>query len=241
MKKMNETPILRWCGLVLLLLLTAVACTQADEIPQEVEVDVQELSATAQSYIQMSEQVLVDQLNIDPSTITVESITEPAAEDGTFTIRLAVGDQVYELHGRNNEVLLVSDPLPPAPTNDGLDIDEPADMTLYSSADLVFRLEDAGATVRLPTEPEAAADIFSVPGQYINVGNERLQVYVYDSPELAGMDAARITNEGDAAVAMEWESTPHFYLFGNIIVLYVGEDPATLELLASTLGPPLTG
>lgn len=250
MKKMISEKTLRWCGLILLVLLTAVACTSTAELPEEVEVDVQELSAQAQSYIEMSEQVLAEQLDIDPETITLESITEPATEDGLFTIRLTVGEQIYELHGRDNEVLLVSDPLPPAPTDDSLGIDEAEEMSLYSSADLVFRLEDAGATVRLPTEPEPAADIFSVPGQYINVGNERIQVYVYDSPELAGIDAARVAAAGytiepgaedGAAVAVDWDSTPHFYLYGNLIVLYVGEDPETLNLLESVMGPPLAG
>jgi hypothetical protein len=216
---------------------------------------VQELSALAESYIERGKTVLAEQLNVDPDTITLESISEPATEDGIFIVRLAVGEQVYELHGRNNEILLVSDPLPVAPTNEaepeateaGPDIDEPADMSMYSGADLVFRLEDAGAIVRLPTESEPAADIFSVPGEYINVGNERIQIYVYDNPEQAGIDAARITDEGytieplaeEPAMTPGWESPPHFYLFGNIIVLYVGEDAATLEILESVLGPPL--
>lgn len=363
----KRRPILVWAGVFMLALLLA-ACTGAETEPAltPADIEAEEIPAIAQTYIEMSQAALAEQLNVAPEAISLESITEPPALDGTFLIRLTVDGQVYEFHGRDDEVLLVSDPLPtapageadyiyntalvdsatllvdepdpaavhvvvngnlrngcealhetavtmagettiavkistrqptnmmctealvpfthtvslaeqlatlpageyevvvndsvsiplnwsgselvPQPTDEGLDIDEPMDTAVYSSADLVSKLEAAGATVRLSTEPEPAAEIFSVPGQFINVGSERIQLYVYDDAQAASLDASRVSPSGqeisaeDGSVMMvEWAGTPHFYRYGNLLVLYVGEDNDTLALLETVLGAPFAG
>jgi hypothetical protein len=38
-----------------------------------------------------------------------------------------------------------------------------------------------------------------------------------------------------------WVAAPHFYQAGRILVLYVGDDPAILELLEGALGPQFAG
>ncbi|HEV2107022.1 MAG TPA: hypothetical protein VGR16_02025 [Thermomicrobiales bacterium] len=40
---------------------------------------------------------------------------------------------------------------------------------------------------------------------------------------------------------MEWVAPPHFFRQGAVIVLYVGEDPAVLDLLEELLGAQFAG
>src|SRR5690606_7822658 len=40
---------------------------------------------------------------------------------------------------------------------------------------------------------------------------------------------------------VEWVDTPHFYRQENVIVLYVGSDPATLALLQAVIDAPFAG
>ncbi|MCI0397835.1 MAG: hypothetical protein L0322_23280, partial [Chloroflexi bacterium] len=73
--------------------------------------------------------------------------------------------------------------------------------------------------------------------------------FVYPTMAEAQADAARITangyiiagEEGQPSISVDWIAQPHFYQQGNLIVLYVGEDPSILSLLETVLGPPFTG
>jgi hypothetical protein len=67
---------------------------------------------------------------------------------------------------------------------------------VHTEADLVFRLEEAGAEVALNTEPVPAADILAVPGHIINVNGEQLQLFVYADTAAATADADRISADG---------------------------------------------
>jgi hypothetical protein len=42
-------------------------------------------------------------------------------------------------------------------------------------------------------------------------------------------------------VSVRWAGAPHFYRMGDTIVLYVGDDAATLERLGGSLGTPFAG
>jgi hypothetical protein len=138
----------------------------------------------------------------------------------------------------------------PTGTGENTDTGENGETTVFSSADLVAALEGVGATIALSTEIEPAADIFTVPGQLVHIGDEEIQVYLYESTEAATADANRVSASGDEISAVEaggaanmvaWEGTPHFYQFGNIVVVYVGENSQTMSLLESALGSPFAG
>ncbi|MBK8903907.1 MAG: META domain-containing protein [Anaerolineaceae bacterium] len=73
------------------------------------------LSDEAQSYIDLSKATLAQGLRLPAEEIELESITEPAEANGTYIIVLRAEGETYEYHGRDGEVLLVSDPLPVAP------------------------------------------------------------------------------------------------------------------------------
>jgi hypothetical protein len=106
----------------------------------------------------------------------------------------------------------------------------------HTEADLVFRLEDEGAQVRLSTEPVPALDILAIPGNIIFVNGEELQVYVYDTAEAASAAAAEISTE-----TMDVDGQPHFYQWDNILILYLGENEELLTLLNETIGEPFAG
>ena len=123
---------------------------------------------------------------------------------------------------------------------------------VHSQADLVFALEDDGASVALNTEPVPAADIFSIPGQQINVNGQVLDVYLYPDARAAAADAARLSADGygiapppgsasEGPTVLDWAAPPRFYRWDNLIVLYVGEDDEVAHLLERIAGPPFAG
>jgi hypothetical protein len=117
---------------------------------------------------------------------------------------------------------------------------EPAGpVTDYAS--LVDNLRAAGATVE-PTG-EIIQDFFSVKGQAINVNGEDVQVFEYRDNAAAEMEAQLISPDGSSiGTSMPfWVAPPHFYKGGKIIVLYVGENVAVIDLLESVLGAQFAG
>ncbi len=102
----------------LMLFLAGCGSTTPSGVGPATTADAQQLPAQAQAYIEMSREALSEQLGVEPEAIMLDSITTPATEDGVYIVKLEVGDQVYEYHGRADEVLLVSEPLPTAPRTD---------------------------------------------------------------------------------------------------------------------------
>ncbi|MDP9473720.1 MAG: DUF305 domain-containing protein [Chloroflexota bacterium] len=74
------------------------------------------------------------------------------------------------------------------------------------------------------------------------VGPAEVQAYDYTDPTTAATDAGQILPDGNLPTVMiEWIAPPHFFRTGRIIVLYVGTDPAVLEILTQLLGPQFAG
>jgi hypothetical protein len=116
-----QTAKLSLWGLVLVVgaLLLVSGCSapvSADGDPTATAASAVQIPETTQHYLDMSTSALVRQLNINRDEIDLESVTEPAAANGPYVIKLVVDGQTYEYHGRNQEVTLVSDPLPAAPS-----------------------------------------------------------------------------------------------------------------------------
>jgi hypothetical protein len=106
---------------------------------------------------------------------------------------------------------------------------------------LVSSLEAAGVTVEPGDEVEQA--FFTVMGRIIKVNGADVQVFEYESAEAMEADAAQVSEDGGSigTTMVMWVEAPHFYKLGRIIVLYVGEDQATLDLLEGVLGPQFAG
>lgn len=106
---------------------------------------------------------------------------------------------------------------------------------------LVDSLRGAGATVEPGDSIEQA--FFTVSGQIVKVNGADVQVFEYETAEVMEADAAQVAPDGGSigTSMVTWVATPHFYKAGRILVLYVGDDQAILDLLAGALGPQFAG
>ena len=106
---------------------------------------------------------------------------------------------------------------------------------------LIDQLRKSGAIV----EPAGSIEqpFFSVVGQSILVNGENVQVFEYPTQTEAEEDASKVSPDGHSiGLSMPlWVDPPHFHQKEKIIVLYVGEDPPTIELLESILGTQFAG
>lgn len=115
------------------------------------------------------------------------------------------------------------------------------DAAVTSHDSLVDRLEAAGTTVESNGEVEQV--FFSVGGQIIKVNGEDVQVFEFADAETAEQEAGQIAPDGTSATTtmITWIATPHFYRADKVIVLYVGDNQAVLDLLNSILGEQFAG
>lgn len=84
---------------------------------------------------------------------------------------------------------------------------------------------------------------FSVIGNFVNFDGESVQVFEYDSAETMESDAILVDADGSSigTSMVSWMATPHFYKKGRLLVLYIGDNMETLDLLESVLGPQFAG
>lgn len=95
-----------------------------------------------------------------------------------------------------------------------------------------------------PEMGDAVEQVFlSVIGNFVTFDGESIQVFEYDSAETMESDALLVSPDGGAigTSMVAWVATPHFYKKGRILVLYVGDNAQTLELLESILGTQFAG
>ncbi|MFC1938899.1 hypothetical protein ACFLWM_01940 [Chloroflexota bacterium] len=120
---------------------------------------------------------------------------------------------------------------------------EPAvSTTNYDS--FIVNLRAAGATVEHPSLPQVIVqDFFSVTGQVFEVNGEDVQVFEYIDQSIAEAEAALVSPDGSSIGTSLpfWVGPPHFYKSGRIIVLYVGENKAVIDLLQEVLGSQFAG
>lgn len=80
---------------------------------------------------------------------------------------------------------------------------------------------------------------FSPQGNIFSINGADIQVFEYESSESMEAEASQVASDGGSigTSMITWVDTPHFYKTGRIVVLYVGSDSATLDLLEMVLGP----
>jgi hypothetical protein len=115
------------------------------------------------------------------------------------------------------------------------------DFSPMSYDNLVSALENAGATVEPKGEVEQP--FFEVAGQIIQVNGADVQVFEFPDANASQEAAASIAPNGSSVgtTMVGWIATPHFYKTDNLIVLYLGDDPAIMKLLNASLGPQFAG
>ena len=106
---------------------------------------------------------------------------------------------------------------------------------------LIDALRADGVTVRSGGAVEQP--FFTVPGRFIRVRGEDVQVFDYPDEAAAKREAALISPDGGTVggSAMMWAAPPHFYCKGRLVVLYVGSDSSARSSLESVLGPQFAG
>ena len=102
-------------------------------------------------------------------------------------------------------------------------------------------LRAAGATV----EPagEITQPFFSVEGNAITVSGEDVQVFQYTDAASASAEAGLVSSDGSSVgtTMVSWIASPHFYRVEKLIVLYVGDSDAVLDMLEQVLGAQFAG
>lgn len=121
---------------------------------------------------------------------------------------------------------------------------EPASEGVMDMERLIQGLCALGATVVLGEEvPDLSIPIFHAPGQFVIVNGDAIQVYEF--PDEASAQAVREDTSADGTIIgspnVGWETPPHFFGIGKVIVLYVRDDPGVLRLLEQILGPQVAG
>ena len=106
---------------------------------------------------------------------------------------------------------------------------------------LVNRLEAAGATVEMAGT--VSQPFFTPEGQVITVNGQDVQVFEYESEAEVKAEADLVSPDGGSVGTsmISWIATPHFYNSQKLIVLYVGDDIATIGFLEAILGTQFAG
>lgn len=102
-------------------------------------------------------------------------------------------------------------------------------------------LREAGATIE--SNETVQQDFFSVEGRILIVNGVDVQVFEYKSAEAMEAEASQVAPDGGSVGTsmVSWMATPHFFKAGRVLVLYVGDDAAMLDLLQSALGEQFAG
>lgn len=104
---------------------------------------------------------------------------------------------------------------------------------------LVTDLAAAGLNVRLG--PLFAGDPLAAQGVVMCVGSQPVQVYVFGSVAervalTSKIDKANPSNFGTAII--DWNGRPRMWQRDRLLIVYLGEDAPTEQVLRSALGEP---
>ena len=122
--------------------------------------------------------------------------------------------------------------------------------TVTDYISLIDNLREAGATV-VDTGGVIQLPCFSVDTKVITVNGSDVHVFEYEDAAAADTEAALISPDGSSIkntfnnngqiCNISWLAPPHFYKASNLIVLYVGENQAVIDVLETVLGPQFAG
>jgi hypothetical protein len=79
---------------------------------------------------------------------------------------------------------------------------------------------------------------FSVTAKVLRVNgiDIDIQVFEYDSEVMRSGESGAVSPDGSVGTTMiTWMDEPHFWANGRLIVLYVGSDQATVDLLTKVI------
>lgn len=113
---------------------------------------------------------------------------------------------------------------------------------VLDQAGLLAAIKAAGATPEIGGA--ITQDFFRVEGKLINLSDaEGFQVFEYKTAKEMEADASKVAPDGGSVGTsmMNWMMPPHFFKSGRIIVLYIGNNETTLDLLEKIMGKQFAG
>ncbi|OGO30945.1 MAG: hypothetical protein A2Z29_00950 [Chloroflexi bacterium RBG_16_56_11] len=117
----------------------------------------------------------------------------------------------------------------------------PTGTAVIDYASLEASLRQAGATVA--EGGSVNQEFFTVGGRIIKLNDEDVQVFEYGDRSTAEAQS-KLVSPGGSSVGtsmITWVATPHFYLSGKLIVLYVGDNMVVKNVLEKVLGAQFAG
>ncbi len=110
----------------------------------------------------------------------------------------------------------------------------------YGYDDLTGALREAGVVVGETGTIDQ--EFFSVQGRRLAFGGQEIQVFEYEDEAARQAESELIQSDGapNPTTMVMWIDQPNFWAKDRLIVLYVGQDAATIERLSGVLGGPLT-
>jgi len=170
-----------------------------------------------------------------PQVITSHKVDILVSEGEVIS---AVTDETWD---ELNHQYVLKKPQPKLPSND--EPVTPFDGTVTDYTSLIDAIQSRGVLVQYVDEIAAESSSFSVPIKVISVGGADVQVYEFQSESDTQESSLMISEDGTeiGTSIIRWMDAPHFYTKGNIIVLYVGQNPEIMNLLESFLGKQFAG
>jgi hypothetical protein len=112
-------------------------------------------------------------------------------------------------------------------------------ITDYASLVAAFKAQSIPAAAG----EEISDPLFAVKKRMLNLPRARVAVIEYSTEAEAQAQATKISPSGNEIgnTIVDWVDMPHFYRVNRLVLLYIGRDDATLDLLARVLGPQFAG
>ena len=113
-----------------------------------------------------------------------------------------------------------------------------------SQTSLAAALEAAGLSPSGPAENNPLdARIFSIPGVYYTADGEKVLAFEFATEADAQAVAAAVSPDGYGVGTkyVGWGGTPHIYMNGPLIAVYVGDTIKIKEALTAAMGEQVAG
>ena len=115
---------------------------------------------------------------------------------------------------------------------------------------LIFGLQAAG--VDIVRSGETGNELFGFASQVVLVNGERVELFSFGPGDGSFVAASGVSLDGSSftisldgearsVTIYEWISTPHLYLAGNSIILYIGTDESVIGALDAAAGQKFAG
>ena len=100
--------------------------------------------------------------------------------------------------------------------------------------------------IALELTADANSLILGRVGTVVSWGDIQIGAFEYPDRPAAEAAAALIADDGSSVEGItegpiSWPATPHFFRKGRLLVLYVGDNRPTADLLKVVLGPQIAG